>query len=101
MRYDLLSMLPERAFQKIGGRMTLEGGGGGKTPQMPAAPEPVQPPQEPKQPKRDPMASANRQTAITGGPSSTMITGPSGVAPSSVSLGRNVLYDSEKDKLGA
>ena len=29
MRYDHFDMLPERAFQKIGGRMTLEGGKGG------------------------------------------------------------------------
>jgi hypothetical protein len=29
MRYDHESMLPERAFMKVGGRMTLEGGKGG------------------------------------------------------------------------
>jgi len=30
MRYDHLTMLPERAFMRMGGRMTLEGGGKGK-----------------------------------------------------------------------
>ena len=36
MRYDHDSMLPERAFMKIGGRMTLEGGGkGGSAPPAP------------------------------------------------------------------
>lgn len=29
MRYNHFDMLPERAFQSLGGRMTLEGGGGG------------------------------------------------------------------------
>lgn len=37
MRYDLLSMLPERAFMRVGGRMTLEGGGKGSSP--PPAPD--------------------------------------------------------------
>lgn len=32
MRYDHFSMLPERAFQRIGRRMTLEGGKGGSPP---------------------------------------------------------------------
>lgn len=35
MRYDHFSMLPERAFQPIGGRMTLEGGGKGSAPAAP------------------------------------------------------------------
>lgn len=35
MRYDHDSMLPERAFMKIGGRMTLEGGGKGSAPPPP------------------------------------------------------------------
>ena len=29
MRYNHFDMLPERAFLKVGGRITLEGGGGG------------------------------------------------------------------------
>ena len=32
MRYNHFDMLPERAFQKVGGRMTLEGGGGSPPP---------------------------------------------------------------------
>jgi hypothetical protein len=35
MRYDHFSMLPERAFQPIGKRMTLEGGGKGDAPAAP------------------------------------------------------------------
>jgi hypothetical protein len=35
MRYDHESMLPIRAFQKVGGRMTLEGGGKGSSPPPP------------------------------------------------------------------
>ena len=35
MRYDHYSMLPERAFLKIGGRMTYEGGGKGSSPSAP------------------------------------------------------------------
>lgn len=31
MRYDHFSMLPERAFHKVGGRITLEGGDGGSS----------------------------------------------------------------------
>lgn len=40
MRYDLLTMLPEKAFQPIGHRMTLEGGGG-KGAYTPPPPAPV------------------------------------------------------------
>lgn len=29
MKYNHFDMLPERAFQRVGGRMTLEGGSGG------------------------------------------------------------------------
>ena len=29
MRYNHFDMLPDRAFLKVGGRITLEGGGGG------------------------------------------------------------------------
>jgi hypothetical protein len=36
MRYNHLDMLPEKAFQPIGKRMTLEGGGGGKGGSKPA-----------------------------------------------------------------
>ena len=35
MRYDHESMLPIRAFMKVGGRMTLEGGGKGSAPAAP------------------------------------------------------------------
>lgn len=38
MRYDLLTMLPEMAFQPIGNRMTLEGGGKGSYSPPPPAP---------------------------------------------------------------
>ena len=31
MRYNHLDMLPEMAFQPVGKRMTLEGGGGGSS----------------------------------------------------------------------
>lgn len=40
MRYDLLTMLPEKAFQPVGNRMTLEGGGG-KGSYTPPPPAPV------------------------------------------------------------
>jgi len=102
MRYDLLTMLPEKAFQPVGKKMTLEGGGGGKSPQSPTAPEPVKPPDTAKTPARDPFAAGNKTSANQQGPQSTMLTGAGGVAPSSLSLGRSsVLYDNEKDKLGA
>lgn len=35
MRYDHFSMLPTRAFQRVAGRMTLEGGGKGSSPPPP------------------------------------------------------------------
>lgn len=35
MRYDHFSMLPDRAFRSVGGRMTLEGGGKGSAPAAP------------------------------------------------------------------
>lgn len=35
MRHDHFSMLPERAFRSLGGRMTLEGGGKGSAPAAP------------------------------------------------------------------
>lgn len=35
MRYDHFSMLPDRAFRALGGRMTLEGGGKGSAPPPP------------------------------------------------------------------
>lgn len=35
MRHDHFSMLPERAFRSLGGRMTLEGGGKGSAPPAP------------------------------------------------------------------
>ena len=35
MRYNHFDMLPERAFLKVGGRITLEGGGGGGQPSQP------------------------------------------------------------------
>lgn len=41
MRYDLLTMLPEKAFQPVGNRMTLEGGGGKGSYTPPPAPAPA------------------------------------------------------------
>lgn len=38
MRYNDFTMLPEKAFQPLGGRMTLEGGGGSSPAPAPAAP---------------------------------------------------------------
>lgn len=101
MRYDHLTMLPEDAFKHVAGRMTLEGGGGGKGQSAPPPPAAPQLPQASKQPERDPFVQANKQSALTSGPSSTMLTGGGGVAPSGLSLGRSSLYDNEKDKLGA
>lgn len=43
MRYDLLTMLPEKAFQPIGNRMPLEGGGGKGSYTPPPAPPPAEP----------------------------------------------------------
>lgn len=72
-----------------------------KAPSMPAVPELAKPPEAPKTPERDPFKMRNQQSAAAQGPLSTMLTGPSGVDPSTLSLGRSSLYDSEKKTLGA
>lgn len=72
-----------------------------KAPDMPAVPELAKPPEAPKTPERDPFKMRNQQSAAAQGPLSTMLTGPSGVDPSTLSLGRSSLYDSEKKTLGA
>lgn len=79
---------------------TLLGGllGGSNAPQ---APNPEKPPQAAKAPERDAFAMANRQSALTQGPASTMLTGAGGVPSSGLSLGRTSLYDAEKKTLGA
>lgn len=94
MRYDLLTMLPERAFLKIAGRMTYEGGGG-KSQSAPAAPAPPAPPPEPaKAPDADMVKSKNKARMTAGadaGVNSTLLTGPDGVDPNSLELGKNSL----------
>lgn len=76
-----------------------------KAPEMPAVPEMPKPPatlaEQGKAPERDPYKTGNQKLAMAQGPSSTMLTGAGGVAPSSLSLGRTSLYDNEKSKLGA
>lgn len=76
-------------------------GGGGAKDGPPPPPAPEKPPAPSKAPERAPYSAANRQSALTGGPASTMLTGAGGVAPSSLSLGRSVLYDNESSKLGS
>lgn len=78
----------------------LMGSMGGKS-DMPSAPNPEKPPQAAKAPERDAFAMANRQSALTQGPASTMLTGAGGVPSSGLSLGRTSLYDAEKKTLGA
>ena len=94
MRYDHFTMLPEMAFQPIGGRMTLEGGGGGKTKPPPPPPPPAPPPQAAKAPDADIVRSKNKKAMSGGmeaGPGTTFLTGPSGVNPDDLTLGRNTL----------
>lgn len=71
-----------------------------KAPSMPAVPELAKPPEAPKTPARDPYSQMNKKAAGQG-PSSTALTGPGGVDPTTLSLGRSSLYDNEKSKLGA
>lgn len=58
-------------------------------------PEPEKPPQATKAPSREPMLAANTMAASPAGAmsgnSGTFLTGPSGVDPSSLNLGRNTL----------
>jgi hypothetical protein len=96
MRYDHFTMLPERAFQPIAGRMTLEGGGGGKG--GGSAPPPPAPPPPPKQQEKPPEADVYRgknqaaqEGGMSAGPSSTLLTGPEGVDPNSLELGKSTL----------
>lgn len=97
MRYDHLTMLPERAFQRIAGRMTLEGGGGGKGAKPPPPPPPAPPPQMPNAPDIDVIRARNRTAAAGGadaGVNSTFLTGPGGVAADQNTLGKNTLLGS-------
>ncbi len=96
MRYDLISMLPDRAFQTSCGRLaTLEGGGGGKGGSAPAPPAPPAPPPEAAKAPDSDQVKARNKARMTGGmdagPNSTMLTGPDGVDPNSLELGKNSL----------
>ena len=96
MRYDYLTMLPERAFQPTGGKMTYEGGGS-KAPSMPAPAPPPPPPAAPEPAKAPDMeaARAKNKARMTGGAdagiNSTLLTGPSGVDTNTLELGKNTL----------
>ena len=98
MRYDHLTMLPERAFQTTGGKlMSLEGGGGGgKSAPTPAPPPPPPAPmQEAKAPDVE-VAKDKIKNRMAGGmaassPNNTMLTGPSGVDATTLALGTNTL----------
>jgi hypothetical protein len=76
--------------------MTYEGGGGGG--KAPSAPPPPPPPEPPKQPEKAPdveVARAKNKNAMAGGmsagPNTTMLTGPDGVDPNALALGKNTL----------
>jgi hypothetical protein len=62
---------------------------------QPQATEPAKPPSkqaEGKQPDTKAMAGANANpSGINAGPASTFLTGPSGIDPSQLTLGRNTL----------
>ena len=63
--------------------------------QAAAVPKPEPPPQPVKQPKREAAVASNAAAAAPGGAlagnSSTFLTGPSGIDPSTLNLGRNSL----------
>jgi hypothetical protein len=148
MRLDPhLGMLPERAFNPIGKRMTLEGGGGGGKGGGKGGSQPVQqtipygggmrgvfmdmadqanaanPANRPQQaalavppipdiPKAQPAREADLVEALRarrklsqsmgnfGGPNSTLLTGPTGVDPNTLALGKTLLTGSN-DTLGS
>jgi hypothetical protein len=95
MRYDHITMLPDLAFcPDATGRMTFEGGGGGGK----GGGSPPPPPEPPKQVSKEPDANyyrAKNKSSMAGGmsagPNTTMLTGPSGVDPQALSLGRSTL----------
>jgi hypothetical protein len=95
MRYDHFTMLPERAFQPICGRMTLEGGGGGKSSSPPPPPPPAPPPQQAQAPDvavaRDKVKNRMAGGMAASSPNNTMLTGPEGVDPTALALGKNTL----------
>lgn len=78
------------AFQPLGGRMRLFGGGGGKSAPTPPAPE------KPPQAAKSPNVAVSRSKAAAapgpgGAPSSTFQTGPSGIDDNDLLLGKNKL----------
>jgi hypothetical protein len=94
MRYDHLTMLPERAFQRIAGRMTFEGGGGGKSSKQAPPPPPPPPPQAAKAPDADIIRSKNKQAmsgGMDGGTNTTVLTGPGGVDPNALETSKTTL----------
>lgn len=98
MRYDLIHMLPEDAFQPDPcGRMRLHGGGGKGGGSAPP-PAPAQPEKQVVKEARVDELKANNKNKVSGGmgPSSnnTMLTGPSGVEQGSQSLGKSTLLGS-------
>lgn len=64
MKYNLFDMLPEKAFQPVGKRMTLEGGGGGGK-GAPSMPAPVAAPKAEE--KQASVAPANDATTSNNG----------------------------------
>ena len=99
MRYDHFTMLPERAFQPIAGRMTLEGGGGGgkSGSAPPPPPPPAPPPQAEKAPDAEVYRAQNKNRMAGGmdaGPNSTLLTGPDGVDAAQLELGKSTLLGS-------
>lgn len=64
------------------------------SPQMPQAAAPQKPPQMPKTPEIAPMKRQNAMGALTGpfaGAASTFLTGPKGIDPATLSLGKSTL----------
>ena len=83
MRYNHFDMLPERAFLKVGGRITLEGGGGSPAPQPTT--QTVQQTNIPEyaQPYVETMLGTAQQQVYTYDPSGN-VTGIKGYTPYSV-----------------
>lgn len=62
------------------------------TPKMPSIPEPAKPPQASRAPDRQAIRTSNAGNAgMVSSGSSTMLTGPSGIDPAMLNLGRNSL----------
>lgn len=78
-------------------QFTLWGGGGGKGGGGAAAPQEPQKPQEAKTPEASPSdmdtstSDARRRAAAAGGPTSTLLTGPSGVENNQLNVGKTTL----------